>query len=239
MLWEKCKLFIRSSKLGHRHRFLRYKYRTESESIRFIQALPLEGKTVLDIGANRGIYCYYLSLSVGSKGNVIAFEPQPECLHTLKQVESMFNLMNLEVKPCALSNKCGVVTLYRKYAQDGSASIQVDHISEQNAIENVKVQTSTLDSLADTIPRPVAFIKCDVEGHEQSVFEGAKNILLQDKPTILVEIEEKHIETVSTLLNSYGYRGSFFIGKQEYPIEEFNKQPYRKSELHRNYIFKI
>ena len=41
-----------------------------------MMGLHLKGATVLDIGANKGIYCFWMMRAVGPSGNVIAFEPQ-------------------------------------------------------------------------------------------------------------------------------------------------------------------
>ena len=38
----------------------------------------------------------------------------------------------------------------------------------------------------------VAFIKCDVEGHEDAVMRGARRLLARDRPPVLVEIEQRH-----------------------------------------------
>src|SRR2546423_391591 len=44
------------------------------------------GETVLDIGANYGVYSYHLSRAVGSSGRVFAFEPVPFTYATLQLV---------------------------------------------------------------------------------------------------------------------------------------------------------
>ena len=63
-----------------------------------IELLPYavkEGEIVLDIGANYGLYTYYLSKLVGESGEVIAFEPIPFTYRTLLKVVNIFSLMNL------------------------------------------------------------------------------------------------------------------------------------------------
>ena len=224
--------------IWHKHRFWRYEYRTEKESIRFVKSLSLQAATVLDIGANKGIYSYWLSRCVGSQGHIVAFEAQPELLDELTEVKEMFKLHNLDIRMTALSNQCGKTLLNRAEPGDGSAAIICS--SNQNLEgEVIEIDMATLDSIAATLPRPIRFIKCDVEGHELEVFKGAAKVLREDKPTILVEIHHNSVQEVTLLLNSFGFEGTFFNGLDRCPIADFKKHSYRKSEEHRNYIFEL
>ncbi len=227
------------SHLKHRHRFWRYAVRTERESIAYIKSLDLKGTAVLDIGANRGVFTYWLSQCVGSSGNVVAFEAQPELKETIQEVERMFKLTNVDLRMTALSDACGTTTFNRAYAGHGGGSIETDS-SEHVESETIEVETTTLDTIKDSLPRPIQFIKCDVEGHEDSVFKGATQLLSEDKPVILVEIHECTVPSIADQLHQLGYSGSFIAGSQQFPISDFNSQPYRKDgEVHRNYIFEF
>ncbi len=63
--------------------------------------------------------------------------------------------------------------------------------------------------LDDLLPQdsPVSFIKCDVEGHEFTVVEGAERLLKRAKPALLVEIEERHGQTVGEVVGYLSDRG--------------------------------
>ena len=60
---------------------------------------------------------------------------------------------------------------------------------------------------------PVGFIKIDVEGHEEAVLMGGATLLERDRPTALIEIEERHkagaIDAITERMNGLGYRGFF------------------------------
>jgi ubiquinone/menaquinone biosynthesis C-methylase UbiE len=65
----------RLTSVAHAHflvRCLRYRFRTEKLQIKTMMGLDLNGATVLDIGANKGIYCFWMMRAVGPSGNVIA-----------------------------------------------------------------------------------------------------------------------------------------------------------------------
>ena len=47
------------------------------------------------------------------------------------------------------------------------------------------------------LPRPVRFIKIDIEGAEPLAFRGGRELLRADKPTILCEINSIQLERVA------------------------------------------
>ena len=57
-----------------------------------------------------------------------------------------------------------------------------------------------------SIKEKVNFIKIDVEGNELSVVKGAKNLILRDKPIILLELSKHNSEKdICDYLNNIGY----------------------------------
>jgi hypothetical protein len=96
------------------------------------------------------------------------------------------------------------------------------------------VQTTTLDQLSK---ENVGFVKIDVEGHEMEVLRGAELLLRRQRPTILIEIEERHrpgaIETACGLMASLGYAGFFVFDSRTHAIEDFRAEMQNEVELHR------
>ena len=88
-------------------RCMRYRFRTEKLPLKTLMRLDLNGATVIDIGANKGIYCYWLSRAVGGSGKVMAFEPQPEMINYIRDRKQSFALDNVEIIPTALSDRHG------------------------------------------------------------------------------------------------------------------------------------
>ena len=171
------------------HRFLRHRFwAEESSDIKYMLSLDLKGKTVLDIGANIGIYSYWMSQAVGNTGRVDAFEAQPELETWLLDLKRTFKLTNLNIVNKALSDKPGKQTLYRSFVGAGGASF---HYMNNNELE-IQVEKITLDDyIKENGIANVAFIKCDVEGHELSVFEGARDTLEKYKPYLLFECHDE------------------------------------------------
>src|SRR5438309_1671485 len=105
-------------------RCLRYRFRTEKLQLKTMMRLNLNGATVFDIGANKGIYCYWMMRAVGSSGRVIAFEPQPEMRDAITRLKHRFGWLNLTVLNVALSDHGGHSRLSRQKIGDGSASLE-------------------------------------------------------------------------------------------------------------------
>lgn len=128
-----------------------------------------EGDVVFDIGANIGLHTVLLSKLVGAKGKVFAFEPNTELLPNIERTVSGLN--NATLHSIALSNQSTQSTLFVP-EDDTMASLSAEYMPDTRAIV---CEQRRMDDLIDEkiLPRP-DFIKCDVEGAELSVFEGAR-----------------------------------------------------------------
>ena len=219
------------------HRAWRYRCHSEKFGVRFLLSRPLEGATAVDIGANRGVFSYWMHKRVGAHGRVIAFEPQPELVQELMDLKGAFGLRRLTVVPLALSSESGRRVLTRPRNHWGGGGFDIRAAGE---CERFEVDVTTLDEYFAAQPgRPVRFIKCDVEGHEHAVFQGARRVLSEDRPDLLFEcFTESHSCPTFRLLHSLGYRGFCFFGRGFAPVERYGALRHR---LHRkavrNFVF--
>jgi FkbM family methyltransferase len=208
-------------------RCLRYRFHTERQQLMSLLRLDLAGATVLDIGANKGIYSFWLSRSVGPHGRVIAFEPQPEMADYIQQRR----LRNVEVVNVALSDHTGSASLSRKRVGDGSASLCRD------IGDTIDVKLARLDDFGPI--QNLKFIKCDVEGHEISVFRGGERLLRTARPIIQFESTPEEIEPIQSFLRELGYAGVMFGESGYLSVEDIKRVPHRKFGFggHRDFLF--
>jgi len=79
----------------------------------------------------------------------------------------------------------------------------------------VDVKTRRLDGFGF---QNVSFIKIDVEGYEIDVLDGCDAVLRQQKPTLLIEAENRHranaVQSLASYLCNYGYDGFFCCRKK-------------------------
>jgi FkbM family methyltransferase len=157
----------------------------EYDSVRWCRHLVRPGMTVVDVGAHIGYYSRLLSEMVGSQGQVLAFEPDPENFATLTSNLSPPRYSNVQAFNCALSDRDGVLPLHRSLG-NSNHSLLAGYTESQ---ETVEVETVTLDAFlaARGIDR-VDFIKIDVEGAEPLVLAGmTRTITHSPDLTMLVE----------------------------------------------------
>ena len=243
----------RESKLHMMHRCWRFRFKSEAPSIRFVRQLDLRGTTMLDIGANRGVYSIYLSRAAGPSGRVIAFEPQPELLPHLETVRRQFGLDNLTIVGKGLSSSSGTLEMRRTEVGSGAATVELIG-SGVNAPDRFDIPVTTLDDYLEENPDlKVSFVKCDVEGHEVDVFKGGAKLLARDKPVLLFEGYDYELGDgiLDRYLYDLGYEGWFYYvapedhkslfrrGRGKYVrYEERADYPHvRVGVQHRNYIF--
>jgi FkbM family methyltransferase len=166
----------------------------------------------IDIGANQGIYTYFMAKFAKK---VISFEPNIRLQPALNRIAPK----NVAVQMVALSDASGRTLMKIDPTNDGVSTIeQKNHFRGTKAgadIVEMEVTTDTLDSfkLSD-----VSFIKIDVEGHEEAVLRGAWNTIAQNLPVLIIESENRHNEgapvRVSEMLGKLGYQGFFIKNDQ-------------------------
>lgn len=173
----------------------------------------------VDAGANKGVFLYHLSRAYE---RVYGFEPLPQLASYLKEAAPA----NVTVHGAALSNAPGTATLRlpRGFIELGSLEAHTSDTWTTDApIEEHEVELKTLDSLG---LRDVALLKIDVEGHELSVLEGARETISRYRPTVLVEVEERHraggVAGIRTYLEDLGYAGFYLEGLNMNPISTFD-----------------
>ena len=191
-----------------------YKKQTEKE-IRYLPSLADRRLGSIDIGVYRGVYSYYLSKE--SK-YVYAFEANPLLIKKLKK--GFQNYKNIRIENLAVSSNQGVANLkipfrnqnidyadHEELYQLGTATIHEKNNLANTKFQSYEIKKINLDSYS--FDHKIGFIKIDVEGHELDIIYGAKNLILKDKPNLMIEIEEKHtgvpnIEIINQI-KEFGY----------------------------------
>ncbi len=217
------------------HRAWRYRLRTERQEIAYLLSRDLRGATVVDVGANRGIYSYWMHKAVAPGGNVVAFEPQPELASYLRELKVALGLSRLTVVEAALSSSAGERRLVRPRIHWGAGSLELEPDADRDALT---VPTTTLDEHFLRSPlRPLRFIKADIQGHEYACFVGGERLLREDRPAILCESEDYELDRVRSYLTTLDYEGFFFLRGELTPLAELARLRSAIPAPYLNYVF--
>lgn len=169
-------------------RLLRKHARRGEEELKHLPDWAPADKIAIDIGANKGVYSHTLAKLCR---HVHAFEPNPKIFRILTR----YLPDNVTPHHVALSDRNGVAELViPSYTAGGysnqGASLDPAKKKAPFGFGVVDVPSRTLDSFNF---QNVGFIKIDVEGFEEAVVRGAMATIRRERPTILIEIEERHI----------------------------------------------
>jgi FkbM family methyltransferase len=149
----------------------------------------------VDVGANVGVHTVRLAKLVGSRGEVIALEPDEEVAHRAHRNIMLNQLSNVHVINAAASDEAGgKVQLYRPDARDTNrarASL-LRHSYLTGGVTTVPVVT-----IDEVCPGPVALIKIDVEGYEAAVVRGAAAKIDRYAPAVIFEYAPEFLRDAS------------------------------------------
>lgn len=179
-----------------------YQQESINEALRYIKSF----KCAVDVGANVGLHTVRFDKMFDS---VVSFEPASlnfSCLQ--KNIEKC---RNVEIHNIGLGES--IETLEIKLPADsqnyGLFSL-VDYENYQNDVIKEQVSISTLDSFS----LAPDLIKIDTQGFEIPVLMGAKNTLINYKPVLIIEIEnKKEIEKYKNIMSTFGYYNFTRISK--------------------------
>jgi FkbM family methyltransferase len=178
------------------------------------------GMTVIDVGANAGVYTFSAALKVGVEGRVLAVEPFSNCVNYLRETCRVNNLSQVTVCSGAASNFNGTVKLLLHNASEMNEVISGEVAENMLDARFEEAECFTLDSLVEREKlERVDILKIDAENHELAVLEGSTKILSEMAPVILYE----------NIAGSKGsnYQVAEYLNKLGYQL--FKYQPYLKN----------
>lgn len=154
-----------------------------SEERNFLSRHVKRGMTVLDIGANIGLYSILLAELVGNEGRVFAFEPDP-VLFQAALTNSRQNGRDgvIKIQNLALGSRTERATLYRRPFNSGDNRLSASPAHR----EAVAVNVGRLDDILSG--EKIDFIKMDVQGWEAEVLRGMQQTV-RNNPALTIYFE--------------------------------------------------
>jgi FkbM family methyltransferase len=192
--------------------------RTEPHIVRWIDDHLQPGGIFFDVGAHCGWLTIRAARRVSDGGRVVAFEPSPFLAGLLAYHKRVNRLRQITIVPAAVSNTDGEAPFFLLnggFSFRNSLAIGGDvpfvRPEEKTAI---KVATVTLDRYCQNESCRPTVLKIDVEGAEQQVLEGGRELLRSARPVVIVGLHPYWMpsgqseDRVFALLEECGYRVS-------------------------------
>jgi len=151
----------------------------------FLSDLIKRGDTVIDVGANRGMFALAASRLLGDLGKVICFEPNPGCLRLLNQEIVSNDIKNIVVHPVGLGEREEELALSVPFISSGEGTFGTSQYGEE-ATYKIKAKIMKGDDLLGE--QNPCLIKIDVEGFECNVIAGLTKTINRHHPIIVTEV---------------------------------------------------
>jgi FkbM family methyltransferase len=159
----------------------------ESTNVQMLKALALPGTTVFDVGANIGLMAAPLLHHLPSI-QIVSFEPSPNTLPYLRQSrDESIHAARWKIIEKAVGAEAGEVTFNLSNPSD-SLFDGVLPTGRVPSSGTVKVELTTIDHVWNELGKPnVSVIKCDIEGGESAMLQGADQCIAACRPALLLE----------------------------------------------------
>ena len=179
----------------------------EPEETELIKQLIKPDFICMDIGANIR-YFTLLMAKFSLFGHVYAFEPEPSNFEMLKQNIALNKFGDITVYKEAVGDKNGTMPLYLCPTNNGMHRLYKSKWCSDKT--DTYVYTNQLDDYK--FPK-IDFIKMDIEGAEFGALQGMIELLIRDRPILMIEFHPMSIkeyganpEKVYQFLYMMGYR---------------------------------
>ncbi|MDW8075984.1 MAG: FkbM family methyltransferase [Bacteroidota bacterium] len=203
----------------------------EEEEIRTFRYLVWKANCTvfIDVGANIGLYTVSIG-KISTIATIHAFEPD-----LLNRYQLIANILlndlssKVIVYDIALSSEHAYLPLYRcsnpkefdaHKVNTGTHSI---HYNPQWHDDVVTVECKRADDILEMRNERLA-IKIDVEGHEEQVLQGMKQLLTENVSVLLIESLPARYSSVEHLLAEYGYNCHYVFKDHNYIFSNIGKE---------------
>lgn len=158
-----------------------------------------KGNKVIDVGAGFGTHAIPIAKQIGSTGIVFAFEPSKKTSVHLRKSKFLNEVDHIQILEMAISDEEGTSTF------GGGIVPELEKLGNGS----VQVKISTIDNQWKYFGKPIIdLLKIDVNGDEFLVLNGAKRLLIEQSPTVVIanNHDSVAIKKIRNLLAELGYQ---------------------------------
>ena len=172
-----------------------------------------DGVTVLDVGANIGVFTITWARHMTGWGRIIAIEAQERIFQALAGNIAINNCFNARAIFAAATRQCGEMLMpvpdYRVPSSFGSLELrqspQTEAIGQPIDYHADGMQTIATVSVDSLNLARLDLLKIDVEGMEIEVLQGALETIIRCHPILVIEHLKVDNAILEDFLRTHGY----------------------------------
>jgi len=210
-----------------------------------LQLLNLKKKiNIIDVGASDGVAAKYFNNNLDT-GTIYCYEPNPHYHKLLKKI----NFPNVIIKPYAIGknntyryayyprykilNKKYDIISYSSYGRKHAENYIADFKFKRNlSVIREKIYMKKFGN----IKKKIGLIKIDTNGNELFVVKALLKIIKQNKPAMIVEINND-IPSIDKILKKYSYEGYYYSIETKKFIKLEEKSTLNKYYLQKEHLY--
>lgn len=164
--------------------------RYERIPVAYFRHLLKPGMTFLDVGTNVGYYSLLAAPLVGHSGSIHSFEPVSSMYEMLCGNIKRNNIRTAIANRMIVSDTVGQKTIHLA-PEDNCGSGSLSFVQRTDG-RTETVESTTLDAYMNRQAlKRVDVIKIDAEGEELNVLKGARLMLSEKRPILMVEVRDR------------------------------------------------
>lgn len=160
---------------------------TDEPEFSYIKSVIHDGDNVVDIGASVGVYTLRFSELCGESGRVYAFEPVPESFRLLTANVRFCRNNNVTLFNIGIIDAIRIASIAIPRSKNGLRNYYRARVTDKQLAQDFMVKAFCCPLDLFNFPGPIRLVKIDVEGHEEVVLRGMRNLIERDRPLLIVE----------------------------------------------------
>ena len=175
----------------------------EAYLLKFVDRFVEPESVVWDVGANMGIFAVP---SAHRAKFTLAIEPDPFNLALLHKTLASNPDLRIEVFPAAVADCVGTARFNIPIRGRSASGLDKTFFGTQTGgvRQQFTVVTVTADWLLERYPPP-SFMKVDAEGAEVLILTGAKRLLSEARPAMVIEMPKENAHASKAIFDEYDY----------------------------------
>tara|TARA_B100000575_G_scaffold68380_1_gene52910 strand:+ start:181 stop:906 length:726 start_codon:yes stop_codon:yes gene_type:complete len=184
-----------------------FEYKTKKKLKKICKKYDNEPFIMIDVGAHNGDTAFAISPHFKNI-NIVCIEPSEEKCNFIDAISAKNNIDNIFTFNYGVSNERGRGSL------DKETPFDLIYSARHKVVKGTDFEIIKMDDI--DYKYPIKIINLDVEGLEFEALQGAKNILINDEPEIILESKHSDINKIEGFLKNLGYKKSQWKTSRNY-----------------------